>query len=107
MSVKIKGLNELSNKLQKIQKAAQELDGTHEVKMSELFPMTFMQRYTQFVSFDELLEKSGFKVDTQEDFKAIPDDEFDAYICEVTRFDNWKAMLDMGTKEYVTKKLGF
>lgn len=106
MSIRIKGLNELSNKLQKMQKAAQELGGTHEVKMSDIFPAAFMHRYTQFDNFDELLDKSGFKADTQEDFRTIPDNGFDEYICKVTSFDSWKAMLDAGTKEYVMKKMG-
>lgn len=48
--------------------------------VSELLTSAFVARHTQFVSADELFEQSGFKIESQEDFAAIPDEEWDESI---------------------------
>ena len=64
-----------------------------------------MSKYTDFSSFDEMLGASGFKAETPEDFAAIPDDQWDAFVATRTRFENWKDMREAGTREYVAGKL--
>lgn len=107
MGIKIEGLDKLQKRLKQMERAARDLNGSHEVKMSELFPLAFMQRHSRYSSFDALLDSSGFTVNTKEDFEAIPDDEFDTYIRSVTDFRDWRSMLNAGTEAYVAKKLGF
>lgn len=107
MSFEIKGLNELQNKLKKMSADAQAIHGNNEVKFSDLFPPVFMSRYTQFQSIDELCAKSGFKTDTPEDFKAIPDKPWDDFIAANTHFKNWKDMQAKAGAEWVKKKIGF
>jgi len=105
--MKITGLDKLQRQLKQMGRAARNLHGTHEVQMSELFPLAFMRKHSRYSSFDALLDASGFTVNTKEDFEAIPDDEFDAYIRSVTNFRDWQSMLTAGTEAYVAKKLGF
>jgi len=76
-----------------------------EVPFSELFPPGFMARYTNFTSFDDLLAKSGFKIDTIEDFANIPDTAWDAFIASSTRFANWEEMQKKAFEEYAQRKL--
>jgi hypothetical protein len=64
-----------------------------------------MSKYTDFSSFDEMLGGSGFKVETPEDFAAIPDDQWDAFVATRTRFENWKEMRETGAREYVAAKV--
>lgn len=104
---KIEGIDELQKQLQQMERAVKELDGTHEVSFSELFTLAFMQKYTQYSTFDELLEAGGFHVETQEDFEAIPDALFDAHIASVTKFNTWEEMLGQATEDYISKKMGF
>ena len=78
-SIKIKGLDKLEKQLKQMQKGAKELSRTKQVSFSELFTTSFMKKYTSFSSMDELLNAGGFKVESQEDFEAIPDTELDRH----------------------------
>lgn len=106
IKIKIEGLEEATRKLEDLSRKAQELDGKHEVAMSEMFPPAFMTRHTDFSSFSAMLNASGFKVETKEDFAAIPNAEWDAFVTSRTRFGSWKEMKDKGVQEYAIKKLG-
>ena len=106
-SFKITGLDQMEKRLKQMKKAAKELNGTTRVPFNELFPASFMKKYTSFSSMDELLDASGFKVESQEDFEAIPDTEFDKHISANTKFKCWEDMLHEATSQYVSKKLGF
>ena len=53
------------------------------------------------------MNAGGFKVESQEDFEAIPDTELDRHIAATTKFKNWKDMLNEATTQYAAKKLGF
>ena len=105
-SIKIKGLDKLEKQLKQMQKGAKELSRTKQVSFSELFTTSFMKKYTSFSSMDELLNAGGFKVESQEDFEAIPDTELDRHIAATTKFKNWKDMLNEATTQYAAKKLG-
>ena len=91
------GFDEFSRNLNRLQ---------GEVPFSELFPPKFMARFTDFTSFDDLLVKCGFKVDTVEDFVNIPDGEWNAYIASSTRFASWEEMQKKAFEEYAQRKLG-
>lgn len=107
MSVKITGLDKLEKQLKQMEKGAKELSKTKHVSFEDLFSTSFMRKYTSFSSMDELLDAGDFKVESQEDFEAIPDDEFDKYIAANTKFKNWEDMLSEATSQYAAKKLGF
>jgi len=107
MKIKLKGFDELEKKLKQMQKAANELQNTKHVSFDQLFTEAFMKKYTDFSSFEELLEIGGFEVNSQEDFEAIPDDVFDKHIAKHTRFGSWKEMLNSAVTEYAARKLGF
>ena len=100
MEIKVNGLDGLSKKLKQMEQAAKELDGTHQIPVSELFTNSFMTEYTSFNSFDELLDAGGFVVNTSADFKAIPDDVFDQHIAMHTQFNSWQDMMTQAGKEY-------
>ena len=65
-----------------------------------------MRKYTSFSTLDELFAAGGFKVESQEDFEAIPEDEFDKHIASSTKFKNWEDMLGEATSQYAVQKLG-
>lgn len=105
--LKIEGLEKLQRRLREMQEAAEELNGEHQVPISELLTEDFMRANTEFVSFSEMVDASGFTVKTADDFAAIPDDEWDAFVRVRTRFDSWKDLLANAVKKYAAKKLGF
>jgi len=105
--LKINGLNELSKKLGDLAKRAEALDGKHMVPINDLLSPTFVSKHTRFTTADQMFEASGFKIETQEDFAAIPDDQWDVFIRSVSAFQDWQAMLAEAGKEWAAKKLGF
>lgn len=92
-------------KLRDLQRKAEQLDGQHSVPLSELFPDEFMLRNTEFGSIDELFEASGFRVDTEEDFASIPDDDLDVFITEHTRFASWEEMKNAAALQWAKRRL--
>jgi hypothetical protein len=103
----LKGLNELNRKLEDLKRKAEALDGKHEIPFSELFLPEFMTKHTDFASLEEMFQASGFVVESQEDFKAIPDDDWENFIKAHTQFSSWKDMQVTAFREWTARKLGF
>lgn len=107
MKFETKGFDELHKKLEDWKNRAEKLSKEKQVSFSELFDKTFMKKYTNFSTFDELLENGNFVATTNEEFEAIPDDEFDLHVSKTTKFSCWGDMLNKATELYATRKLGF
>ena len=103
---KIEGLDELQNKLDNLAKKAEALDGEHSVPVSELLTDSFISSHTNFQTLDEMFNASGFNIEIQEDFAAIPDDEWDKFISSISSFENWQSMLGAAGQEWAKKQLG-
>lgn len=97
---KIKGLDNFQNELKKLQNNLEKLEGTQSVPLDDILSPDFMSRFTNFSSFNELIEKSGYTVEVQEDFERIPDNEWDEFISANTQFSSWQDMLDLAGYEY-------
>jgi hypothetical protein len=107
MSFKITGLDKLEKQLNKMEKAAKDLEGNSQVSFENLFVKSFMLKYTNFSTFDDFLQAGNFIVNSQEDFEAIPDDDMDCHVQSTTKFSSWDEMLGSATEKYVAKQLGF
>lgn len=101
----IHGLDEAMRQLNRLQGNAEALSGRHDIRSSEFFPPAFMRQYTKVASFDALLEASGFKVESQADFEAIPDAEWEKVIQAHTSFSSWRQMQEKAGVEYAERKL--
>lgn len=99
-------MDEFQHKLREMAERARALHGHHQIPFNELFTDAFMRRHTQFASFDALLQQSGFKVETTEDFARIPDDQWDQFIAAHTSFASWQAMQKAAVEEWTAKQLG-
>jgi len=89
----------LKKMLKELEKTAEEISG--EKSFEELFTPNFMNRFTNFSNFEELLTAGNFVVNSQEDFENIPDDEFDEHIRATTKFDSWEEMMNKAGEIYV------
>ena len=105
MSFEIKGLKEAQEKLKKLSEDAEQLDG-QSVALSEVMTDIFIQNNSSFSSLDDLIKASGFTVESQADFEAIPDDEWDDFISKNTNFDSWQEMINSAGAIYARSKLG-
>jgi hypothetical protein len=103
---KIQGLDELQNKISKLARKTEGLDGQHNVPVSELLTDSFIFRHTSFLSADEMFKASGFQIETQEDLAGIPENDWDIFIRSVSDFGGWQSMLGAAGEEWVQRKLG-
>lgn len=95
----------MSNPLQKLLDRAQELQAQQTVSLDKILTDDFVSEHTKFSTANELFEGSGFKLESVEDFYAIPDDEWDAYIAKVSTFENWLEMQKAAALEYMKSQL--
>jgi hypothetical protein len=91
--------------LDKLKRNLENLDGTHEVGLSEIMTADFIAACSAFSGLDQLFSASGFKVDSAEDLKAIPDNEWDEFIVSNTTFESWKSMQDAAIEKYMKSKI--
>ena len=106
MGIKISGLKELEAQLKSFGDRARKLDGTHNMPISELLSPGFLQRCSRFNSVEDLFAASGFSIKNTDDFKAIPYEEWDAFIRNNTNHGSWKEMLASATAEWTKERLG-
>lgn len=104
MGIEFKGFDELNRRLKEISSRAEQLSGTY--RIDEILSSQFMRKHTRFSSFTEMLNASKWKGSTAEQFEAIPDAEWDAYVRQIAKFGSWKEMLSKAAEEYAARKLG-
>lgn len=90
-----------------MQQKASELEKGQELQLNELFTDSFMKKNTKFSSLDEMLDKSPFTIETQQDFESIPDDLWDDFVRKTVNFLTGKKCNKKLTNIYVAKQLGF
>lgn len=100
--MKIEGIDALQKKLSKLAEDAAALDGEHQVPATELLTPEFLSKNTGFSSFDDLLDKSGFK----DEFESVSQAEKDQFISKNSSFAGWDDMIRVAGKIWVRKKLG-
>lgn len=91
--------------MKQLEKNFAELAATTEVRLVDKMPPAFVSAHSSFADLDALFKGSGFKIDTLDDFAAIPDAEWDAFIRSSTDFESWEEMQVVANREYVTAKL--
>lgn len=92
--------------LDKLQKKVNELSGTNQVGLSELFNPVFMQKNTKFGNVEEMFEKSGLEIGSREDIEKNQK-AWDEFVKTNTNFTGWEEMLRVASQEWIKKKLGF
>lgn len=65
-----------------------------------------MREHTDINDIGDLIKASGYEVNNADDFRRIPDAEWDAHIATRTRFRNWEEMQAQAGREYVIRRLG-
>ena len=103
--LEIRGLDEAMRSLKRLEDNTWALSGRHDIRSSEFFPPPFMRQHTKVASFDALLEASGFKIESQADFEAIPEAEWEKVIRANTSFSSWREMQEKAGVEYAERKL--
>lgn len=91
--------------LKKLAENARKLQGSQQVPLLDLFNPEFMSKHTKSPDFLSFCELGGYKVETAEDFLAIPDEPWDAHVQSQTDFDSWLEMQKAAGAEHVKSQL--
>jgi hypothetical protein len=105
MSIKMTGLDEFQKKLDDLKNRVESISGERSIPLNELMTPDFLAACSTFSSAEELFERSGFKVESQEDFAAIPDEPWDEFIRVNTSYFNWQEMLQAAGAAWAKAKL--
>ena len=97
--------DDFRKQIDKLQKNVQRISKLDSVSFDELFTSAFMSKYTQFGSIEDMIDASGHRVESAEDFEKIPDDEWDAFVKKVTQFSCWEKMLATAGEQFIGKQL--
>ena len=98
----IEGIDNFEGESNCLQKAAK--NSEEPITFTELFTFEFMRLYTQYESIEELLSSGGFKVNSEEDYEAIRDEDIDPLVRKTTNFRSWKEMLTEAVEAYTTNQ---
>jgi len=105
MSIKITGLDQFHRQLEDLKNKVESLSGEQSVPLNELLTPDFLATCSTFSSAEEMFQRSGFKVESREDFAAIPDEPWDDFIRSNTSFFNWREMLQAAGAAWTKNKL--
>lgn len=94
------GFDELRDKLENVSEE-------QSVSLGDLLSPTFLSQHTNFASLDDLVQRSGFKIESQEDLDNLPQDEWDSFIAQNSSFSTFQELLQAAAVEQIKKQLGF
>ena len=80
------GLDQMTQKLEDLRQRAEELHGEHEIPMQDLLSPVFFSKHTRFGDANERFEAGRSRVEGQEAFKTLLDEEWDESVCSNTSF---------------------
>lgn len=105
-TLEMRGFDEIQRNLRRLADNAAAMDGEHSIPLTELCPPAFMAEHTDFATIEEMFGASEFAVGTPEDFAAIPDAEWDAFIANRTRFSDWRTMQEKAVADWFSRGIG-
>lgn len=93
------------NGLEKLQQNLQKLQNTTQVSWTTLFNPRFMQKHTDHQTMEDMFKASGYSIESKDDFLAIPDAEWNAFVQKTTRFTSWEEMQRTAGLEFASETL--
>ncbi|WP_210410848.1 hypothetical protein [Leptospira sarikeiensis] len=104
--MKIEGFDKFQKQLKDLERNMKKIGGEHIVPLNELFNTRFMRTYTQYSSFEEMLNASGNEIESQSDLDSLSENlEWDLFVSQNSRFRSWEAMKIAAGKEHGQKML--
>lgn len=105
-TLEVSGFDEIERKLQQLADNVETMTGEHSIPLTEFYPPAFMAEHTDYETIEQMFEASGFTVETPEDFTAIPNAEWDAFIASRTQFADRRTMQTKAAAEWLSRGIG-
>ena len=101
-----KGVHDLERELTDREQDAEATGGTPDIPLTELFPVDFLTKYTNFSSLEAMVQLSGFAIASRGDVQNIPASEWNDFIARHTQFSTWEQMQQTAAVEWAARQLG-
>jgi hypothetical protein len=88
-----------SSGAEKFKRKLEKLEGTKDIKLVELFTDSFMQQYTNFGTFQDMVNACGIEILKEQSEKLTQ------FIIANTRFKTWEEMLKTAHARYIKRQL--
>ena len=106
--IKIDGIKEVQDKLNKMVQTAEELEKGKSVSLNELMTNGFVKKNTEHDTFESFAIESGLISKGEEVTEEILNSsDFNKYVKNNTDFESWDDMLQTASVKYIQKQLGF
>jgi hypothetical protein len=104
-NLKISGLDELKDKLERMKRNAQALNGQN-IPLSELLDPPFMLENTRFNSFEDFLAAAGAHGPTPvEGWMTLSDEEKNQFVASHSAFTSWTEMQQAAGAAWARRQL--
>jgi len=77
-----------------------------EIPIEDIFDATFIQEYTDFEDFDEMVASSPSEADSAAELELVPDGTWDTFVAETTMFADEEDMVFTARDHWVEEQLG-
>lgn len=102
---KITGLEEFERKIDQLRRNAEQIDGSHEVPLSDLFPPAFMRQHSAVPDFATFCHDGGIDTTTKEAFEATDLQQINNAVARLTEFSSWEDMKKAGAADWAKRRL--
>jgi hypothetical protein len=82
-----------------------ELGGTSALPLTDLMDDGFISSCSNYSNLNMLFGASGFKVESKEDFAAIPDEAWEEFVIRETNYGSWEEMQKDAFIKYTKRQL--
>ena len=108
--MRITGIDKAMKNLATLQRNAQELHGEHRVTLEDLYPPSFMAKYTVYTTIENMIHASGVLADIDERDEAgareaLHDQAWSDFVNRHTRFSSGEEMRRAAGREHVRGRL--
>ena len=107
MSVELHGFDNLRRELSELEQNIRNVDGEHQIPITELLNNSFMNKYTSLDAAQDFID--GCENVCGSEFSEIDenDEKFTDFIKENTNFNSWSEMLKNASENWVVSQLKF
>jgi len=103
--LKITGLDEFQRKLEQMRRNVEQLEGEHQVPLTELFPPAFMRQHSGVTDFETFCREGGVDISTKDAFAALPESRLDSAVKCLTQFASWNEMKHAAAADWAKRRL--
>lgn len=103
--IKITGMDEFQRKIDQLRTNAEQIDGTHQVPLAEIFPPAFMRQHSSVPDFETFCRDGGLDMSSTKAFDATSGEKLDNVVKQLTEFPNWEDMKKAGAADWAKRRL--